>query len=562
MLGKSLKRVGLSWLLVAGCSDGTGPALPPCLPGAGLAATLAPGEYLAFDPGPNSGCVTFLANAATVDSAEYLVVPQLATGEPGRTSSFRLTGAPGAPGAPLAAPAAAAPRALSGAEQFHAFLRRAEAARWYGEPPEDAGAPALRAPELRAGPPVEGTQRQFSVLSSLEPLRFTRVTATAKTVGRHIAIYVDDAAPPGGLTQQDLDELTTLFDTRLYGVDTTAFGRESDVDDNAVVIVLMTPVVNRLVTRAECDATNQFIAGFFFAFDIDPLFARDSRSNRSEVFYSIVADPGATVSCAHSVGEVQAVTPTVFVHELQHMISFNQHVLVRNGDSEVLWLNEGLSHFAEELAGRTYPLGSPDFSRFVIGNLINAYQYLDATGSHFLLPTEGIGSQAERGAAWLYVRYLVDQYGSDLPRKLVQTTALGAANVAVQTGVAFEVSVTRWALANFVSDLDTVPGFTAPPQLQYTSWDFRTTYESLHMQNSGFFPKPFPLTPSASAGELVNLRGTLRAGSGVYHRALQGPRATGFTLLFGAAGGGLLGTARVEPLPDKIVPRLNIIRIR
>src|SRR2546426_1602345 len=50
----------------------------------------------------------------------------------------------------------------------------------------------------------------------------------------------------------------------------------------------------------------------------------------------------------------------------------------------------------------------------------------------------------------------------------------GAVNVAAQTGHAFDTTVTRWALANWVSDL---PGFTAPPELQYTSWHFRRSEE-------------------------------------------------------------------------------------
>jgi len=52
----------------------------------------------------------------------------------------------------------------------------------------------------------------------------------------------------------------------------------------------------------------------------------------------------------------------------------------------------------------------------------------------------------------------------------------------------------------------------------------------------------------------VNLAGTLHAGSGTYHRALQAPSAPGFTLLFGTSAGG--------PLDPTLVPRLNVIRIR
>ncbi len=241
------------------------------------------------------------------------------------------------------------------------------------------------------------------------------------------------------------------------------------------------------------------------------------------------------------------------------MISFNQHVLVRGGDAEVLWLNEGLSHYAEELGGRSYPSGSPEFSRFTIGDLYNAYHYLDSTDTHFLLPTSGIGSLAERGAAWLFVRYLVDQYAGDttvtswnaFTRQMLATSDTGAVNVASRTGDSFTNVVSRWALALWVSDL---PGFPAPSLLQYKSWSFRATYASLNSQDPPDFPKVFPLTPIASAGRAVNLTGTLRAGSGVYGRALQAPSAPGFTLLFSTSTGG--------PLDPTLLPRLTVIRIR
>ena len=40
--------------------------------------------------------------------------------------------------------------------------------------------------------------------------------------------------------------------------------------------------------------TSGFVAGFFFGVDLDPAFRNDSRSNKGEVFYSIVADPAGT----------------------------------------------------------------------------------------------------------------------------------------------------------------------------------------------------------------------------------------------------------------------------
>jgi hypothetical protein len=216
----------------------------------------------------------------------------------------------------------------------------------------------------------------------------------------------------------------------------------------------MTNVVNKLVTSSEC-TTSGFVAGFFFGADLDPAFQNDSRSNKGEVFYSVVADPTGTLSCPHSVAEILAFLPVTFVHEFQHMISFNQHVLVRGGNGELLWLNEGFSHYAEELAGRSYE-ATPEATianctigtvncRLYVGNLLNAYKYLDSTENFFLLPTTGIGTLGERGAAWLFVRYVVDRYAAGatmaqwntLTRSLVQTANTGAQNIAAVTGDPF-----------------------------------------------------------------------------------------------------------------------------
>src|SRR2546430_11672353 len=95
------------------------------------------------------------------------------------------------------------------------------------------------------------------------------------------------------------------------------------------------------------------------------------------------------------------------------MISYNQHVLVRRGQAEILWLNEGLSHYAEERGGRSFlplPAGDSTFCFFVRGDLYDAGQYLANPESHFLVDTSGIGGLAERGAYWLFVRYFVDHF--------------------------------------------------------------------------------------------------------------------------------------------------------
>src|SRR5467141_4464624 len=220
MLRKSVTRLGLlSFLGAAACSDSAGPKLPPCTD-AGYAVTLpVVGAYISFDPtGPNSGCVVFRANGPT-DSAEFLLVPQLATGVPGKTSSFRLAGDTIKPAA--VAPAFSAPTLadLGPAEQFHTFLRLGDEAHWRGLNPQVAplgvaGAPAARSPAAPAGRPALNSLRQFKVCSTLTCSSFATVTAKVRALDSTVAIYVDTLAPVGGLDSAELDSLATLFQTR------------------------------------------------------------------------------------------------------------------------------------------------------------------------------------------------------------------------------------------------------------------------------------------------------------------------------------------------------------
>jgi len=537
---RTVAQLALALVLPAAACSGDHPAAPDPLAQCGSRATqitLAVGAYVSVDPASDSGCVTFPANAVA---------------DTGEAAPFQLRGA--ALGAPTALAALALPPPAQGssvATVFDGFLRSLARRRGYTVPAVHGRSPAptAAAGAVAASPPGLGTVRTFTVCDTLDCHSFKNVGARVKAVGAHIAIYVDTLAPAAGLDSADLDTLKQEFDSRLYPLDTAAFGSVSDIDSNTVVIVLMTGVVNQLVTRSRC-ASAGYVAGFFFSADLDPAFA--SQFNHGEIFYSIVADSTGTLSCAHTATEVKQHTPSTFTHEFQHMINLVQHELVRNAQPEVGWLDEGLSKYAEELAGRSYlPGDRAGFTRYALDPVYDAYQYLSATGSYPLEIPEDNGTIGEIGASWLFTRYIVDQFGDSLPHRLVNSGSSGRANVAAQTGQPFDTTLAHWALANWVSDL---PGFTAPPQLQYTSWHFRTTYQSLNGQDPADFPRPFPLVPGASGGDAVSLSGVLRSGSGVYQRALQRGGAAGFALIFTGSGG--------APLPPAVAPRLTIIRIR
>src|SRR5258706_1407358 len=390
-------------LTIACSSESAGPGPLPSCGAHGTPLSLAVAQYTSVNPASDSGCVTFAANASP-DTAEYLVLPWSTGGTPATSAPFVLQSA-----TPLAATIApefvSLPAAQTGSPEgprgsnavaFDHFLRESARARRYTAPTRSITAASVPAPSP-AGPPTVGSARTFKVCSNTNCSTFANVGAVARAVGTHIAIYVDTLAP-SPIDSATLRGLQQVFDSRLYPLDTATFGNVSDIDGNSVGIVLMTGTVNHLVSKAQC--SGGYIAGFFFTGDLDPAFA--SQFNNGEIFYSVVPDPNGTLSCAHTNADVVSLTPLIFTHAFQHMINFVQHVLVRSANSEEGWLDEGLSKYAEELAGRSYlPDSQQAFSRYAFNSVSDAYDYLVAPGSAPLLIPVDSGSLAEVGASWL-----------------------------------------------------------------------------------------------------------------------------------------------------------------
>jgi hypothetical protein len=407
-------------------------------------------------------------------------------------------------------------------------------------------------------PPVLGEQRTFNVLADgnatgNKPTDYVQVTGTVGYVGTHTAIYLDDAAPAPTYSSGDLQAIGSMFDDHLYPIDTTAFGRESDIDGNGLVLILLTDRVTKLVS---CSG-GSVVVGFFLPFDLSPTHVG---SNAGEVFYGLVPD----ASCNIDVNDAKASLPPVVIHEFQHMISYNQHVLTRGGAPEQTWLNEGLSSFAEELGGRLVPdplcLNSDCLTQFSLINLDNASRYLtDPVGNYLVGPDRIPLPLEEYGAGWLFVRWLADHYattttlGTDLTQQLVATSRTGAANVSHVTSEAFSSLVANWQLANY---LDNLPGFApASPLLQYSSWNFRQVYASLNAQDPADFPRPFPLEPPTAPDGAYDESGTLLGGSGRHLLVDQSANAAGLSLK-------LTGTDGTTAIPASSAPFVGVVRIR
>ena len=531
------KRVWLgaaSVFAAAGClgERSTAPSQPP------VTVALGPAAYGLY-PGSGTGLALNFP-AADTGGAQYLVVGQLATSVPDLYAAFDLVGSAGAAAVGAARPAERRPPPAS--VRFHERLLSldARAARASAGYRPTAAAPA------RVTAPVLGSVRAFTVCGDIYCQGLVAVNAKALYVGAHAAIYVDTLAPQGGFAAADVQQLGAQVDSVLYPIDTLAFGAPSDIDANGVVLILLTPLVNELTPSADCQSP---IEGYSLGEDLAP--STRAQFNDGEVFYGVVPDPSGTLGgCTLTTPAALAALAPTFTHEFQHMISFNQHVLIRGGDPEVLWLNEGLSRLAEELAGLHYDsLGADSAgSDFLLGNLYNAFLYEETPTPNPLVTVTSPTALETAGAGWLFLRYLVDQYGPGVTQRLEQTALQGGSNVAGVTGVPLSTLLGRWALAMYVSDL---AGFTPDPALTYRSWEFRSTFLALNQQFPQAFDRPFPLVPGAAAGGAFSLVNVAASGSGTYLIVTQAASGPAFSLTF-----------TVENIGATTAPQLAVVRLR
>jgi hypothetical protein len=265
-------------------------------------------------------------------------------------------------------------------------------------------------------------------------------------------------------------------------------------------------------------------------------------------------------SCAHRKSSVKTGTPPTFIHEFQHMISYNQHVLLRGGQGEVTWLNEGLSHIAEELGSKYYeakypaPAGRaspsqlfPDSSQgFVTPNFRNAYSYLLTPTRHSVTTFEGLGTLEERGAAWLFLRWLADQKGEQVFKQLVQTTRRGTDNVSNVAGEPFQALFGDFGIATYSDSIDGVPRSSIPTRYRFTSRNTRQVFARL-------FPlKPNPITPTSLDCSSASTQSMVQGTSAYYIvGATAGCTQTRLDLTSAS------GTA----LPTTLQPQLAIFRL-
>ncbi|HEX3868002.1 MAG TPA: hypothetical protein VHV78_14670, partial [Gemmatimonadaceae bacterium] len=177
------------------------------------------------------------------------------------------------------------------------------------------------------------------------------VTARVAAVSNTAIVVADTANPAGGFTDAEYGSFATMFDTLISPLDVSNFGQPSDIDKNGRIIIFFTKEVNKLTPAGSAGE----VGGFFDERDLFPTTTTTDlqgcpTSNFAEMFYVIVPDPTGKYNNARSKASVQELAPGTLAHEYQHLINAGRRLYVNDADTfEEVWLNEGLSHIAEEL---------------------------------------------------------------------------------------------------------------------------------------------------------------------------------------------------------------------
>jgi hypothetical protein len=397
--------------------------------------------------------------------------------------------------------------------------------------------------------PTIGSLCTFNVIANEEGTSFKAVIAALEYIGNNVYVYIDTTAPQPGFSGASLTTFGGYADTFLYPLDVNTFGAPTNTDGLGHVIMLLTPVVNGLTPSAEC-ATQGFVAGFFNSADLNG----DREGNGGEIFYTIVPDPTGRFSCSHTVADIEALTPGVFLHELQHMINYGHHVILNRGNAEEGWLDEGESIVATELGARyyqaKYPVGGrtnpnqlfPDSAEsFITEHLIDSYNYLTLPETASVtLHTDADCCLAWRAGDWLLLRYLGDQYDSTVYARLENGSVTGTANLAAASGISFSQLFGNFGIAIYADSLPGVPRTPLPSPYRFAPpHNLRQYYQALYNVAAGQdgVTTPFPITVQGLSGS-GSVSGAMVPGTVSFYELTTPAGSPTVTINFAPSGGG------------------------
>jgi len=274
-------------------------------------------------------------------------------------------------------------------------------------------------------PAQVGESRKFWV-SNMDTDENFQIDASLRVSGEHVYFWVENGVD---YSIQDIQILVEEFDQKIYPTNRNFFGSENSpgVDNDLKLYILYASNIGRN------------LLGYFSSADaVHPL--AHEFSNGHEMF---------VISADNLQLDDQDIFGTL-AHEFQHMIHWN---LDRN---EETWMNEGFSELASFING--YDPGSA--------------AYIFATNPDLQLnywPDYG-DSYPHYGSSYLFVSYILDQFGSEITQALVKDDDNGMDSLDKVLDEKNFISPTTneiltadevyadWAVSNLLNDPDVANG--------------------------------------------------------------------------------------------------------
>lgn len=328
-------------------------------------------------------------------------------------------------------------------------------------------------------------------------------TGRVAAVGERAIVVSDKDNPGGGYTDAEYASVVATFDTLVYPMDTAAFGAPSNTSPYGKIVLFYTRAVNALTPQG----AGFTIGGFFFARDLYPKVVKNNlpacaTSNETEMFYLLVPDPDGVVNGnKRAKTDVTRLNLTTIAHEMQHLVNASRRLVVNpvGGTTEAVWLDEGLSHIAEELlyfrvSGYSTRSNlvltdvngtrATDFTTYASQNFSRFYSFITAPESNS--PYAPNDSLATRGAIWNFLRFAAARQGANgeagFLRSLVNSSTTGVANLQqVLAGGAFGDYLRDWTISLIADDYSPATASALGAQYSNPAWNFRSIFPGLRL---------------------------------------------------------------------------------
>jgi hypothetical protein len=415
-----------------------------------------------------------------------------------------------------------------------------------------------------------------------------------------IAIYEDDATPAGlkasanPTMQEYYNRIGNQFNADMEPIIRNNFGdvlrRDALTDNNGVLVAFFTPRINNTFSGVagfvvscdqfpDADVTEPAVGGPYAG-----AAGSNASSNHGEVFYAY--QPTSTGSGFGTVGTPDYWYRTIrstFIHETKHVASQAARVANGTGNLEQSWLEEGTARHSEELWMRNavdnvawkantgygsaanpinvYCDARPGFAEcdantrrpasIMQRHFSSLYTHMISANARLLSPFGPTPSDTQSywyAVSWSLERYAIDRFGASdaaFLTGLTQSTNVGVANLAAQSGVSIDQLLGGWALSLAVDDY---PGLASPgADIQMPTWNFRSIYAGLNADFPGTYTLAYPVVPTSLAfGKFAGVGQSTMYGGGVLWYQLSGTHTNPqIVRLLGAGGAALSSNVRI-----------------